>query len=80
MYAFARRNDPARQKLSAIMLLLATLALMLACAVAAGNAHHGQQQGPIAHKQFARVVAAPLDDGTVKAEMTAKALGLPSQA
>jgi hypothetical protein len=79
MPAFVRRNDPARQKLSAIMLLAATLALMLACAIAAGSARHsGGGYGP--HNLLAKQEAAPSDDGAIKAEMTAKALGLPNRA
>lgn len=79
MPALVRRNDPVRQKFSAIMLLLATLALMLACAIAAGSARpNAGGYGP--HNLLAKQEAAALDDGAIKAEMTAKALSLPSRA
>lgn len=80
MYAFARRNDPTRQKFSAIMLLLATLALMLACAMAAGTAPSGRSPGFSPQRQVAADDAVPLDDGAIKAEMAAKAQGVSNRA
>ncbi|SNT06832.1 MULTISPECIES: hypothetical protein [unclassified Azospirillum] len=81
MHVLARRNDPTRQKLSAILLLLATLALMLACALAAGHARPNQGgQGFSAHKLLAGNASATPDDGAIKAEMTAKTLGTADRA
>ncbi|MQP66944.1 hypothetical protein GE253_16580 [Niveispirillum sp. SYP-B3756] len=81
MQALLRRNDPARQKFSALMLLLATLALMLACALAAGNARPNLgNHGFSTHTLLASNGTAGLDDGTIKAEMTAKALGTADRA
>lgn len=81
MQALLRRNDPARQKFSALMLLLATLALMLACALAAGNARPSPgNQGFSTHKLLAGNGPTGLDDGAIKAEMTAKTLGTADRA